>query len=131
MVNSNDLDNLPIIVLRLSKTIRHCAVIDKTGNVVAGKARKNLQPLLTNENSHRQSLQAAMRHFSTPSWAHNLGNLYYNASRYEKVIGATIPFQDNYLLLVSFDYNADSFDKIIMKKILPVISSVFKTTRRH
>lgn len=131
MVNSNDVYDLPIVMLRLSKTIRHCAVIDKTGNVVVSKARNNLQPLLSDENSYRQSLQAAMRHFSRPSWQHHLGNLYYDASRYEKVIDATIPFQDNYLLLVSFDYNADSFDKIIRMKILPVISSIFKTPPSH
>lgn len=127
MVINNDVYHLPEVVLRLSKSIRHCAVIDKYGNVVAGMTRKNLRPLITSENSQRQALQAAIRHFSRPEWARNLGQMYYDVSRYEKVIGATMPITNRYMMLVAFDHDTDDFDRIIMKKILPIVKNMFKS----
>jgi hypothetical protein len=124
MVQGDDVYHLPEMVLRLSKTVRYCAVIDKSGSVIASNTRKNLQPLMTEQNGYRQALQAAMRHFTTPSWARNLGKMYYDVGRYEKVIGATIPITDKYLLLVAFDQDTDSFDRIIMTKILPIIKRI-------
>ena len=125
MVTGEYVYDLPERVLRLSKTIRSCTVIDKSGDVIASKTRKNLQPLITQQNGYRQALQAAMRHFTRPSWARNLGEMYYTASRYEKVIGVTIPVGDKYLALVAFDKDTNAYDKIIMKKILPSIKTVY------
>lgn len=125
MVNGDEVLDLPERILRLSKTISNCTVIDKSGNVIASKTRKNLQPLMTEQNGYRQALQAAMRYFAKPSWAIKLGEVYYTVSRYEKVIGATIPVGDKYLALVAFDSDANEFDKIIMKKILPSIKAIY------
>jgi hypothetical protein len=122
--DNDDVYHLPEVVLRLSKSIRHCEVVDKSGSIIAGKSREDLQFLVTDENGHRQALEAAMRHFRTPSWARNLGKMYYNASRYEKIIGAVIPLAERHLLLLSFDHDTNEFDKIIMKKILPLIKRI-------
>jgi hypothetical protein len=55
----------------------------------------------------------------------NIHTICRNATRYEKVIGATIPMSKNHLLLVSFDAgtnNNNNFDSIIiMEKIVPLI----------
>lgn len=123
MIVDDEIYHLPEVVLRLSKSIRHCEVVDRSGNIVASKARNDLQPF-TDENGHGQALEAAMRYFRTPSWARNIGKMYYNASRYEKVIGAVIPIADRYLLLVSFDHNMNDFDKIIMKKIMLFVKRI-------
>lgn len=125
MISSNGINNLPEVVLRLSRSIRHCAVIDRYGNVVASMTRKDLQHL-TDRNSQRQALQAAMRHFTTPSWARDFGRMHYNVSRYEKVIGAVVTLTSNYLMLVAFDHDTNEFDRIIMKRILPIVKDVFK-----
>lgn len=53
--------------------------------------------------------------------------MYYIASRYEKVIGATIPLTRDYIMLVAFDHSANGFDTVIMKKILPIVKRIFKT----
>ena len=126
MLVGNDTSNLPEAVLRLSKAVRFCAIIEKSGRVVASKRRKNSQLLVTNEDSYRVALHAAMRHFTTPSWATELGQMYYHLGRYEKVIGATIPLSDRYLLLVSFDHDTNSFDRIIMQKIMPIVKKMFE-----
>jgi hypothetical protein len=127
MTSDDDVYHLPEMVLRLSKYVRHCTVIDRYGNTVASLSRKNLQPLLTNQDGDRQALEVAMRYFKTPSWARNLGKMHYTASRYEKVIGSVIPLTNNYIMLVAFDYNANGFDTVIMKKIMPIVKRIFKT----
>lgn len=115
------------MVLRISKSVRHCAVIDRYGNTVTKLSRKNLRPLLTDQDEHKQALEVAMRHFRTSSWARDLGKMYYNVSRYEKVIRAVIPLTNDYIMLVSFDHNTIGFDAVIMKKIMPIIKRIFHT----
>lgn len=127
MVNGDDVYHLPEMVLRLGKSVRHCAVIDRYGNTVVSLSRRNLQPLLTSQDAHRQALEVAMRHFKTPSWARNLGKLYYTASRYEKVISATIPLTKDYIMLVAFDHSVKGFDTVITKKIIPIVKRIFRT----
>lgn len=120
MVIGNDVQNWPESVLRLSRSIRFCEVIDKTGRIVAGKTRSNARLLVTDEENHRLALHSAMRHFTMPTWAKSLGQMYYSMGRYEKVIGAVIPVGDKFLLIVSFDHDTNKFDKIIMNQILPI-----------
>jgi hypothetical protein len=91
------------------------------GYVVASQARKNLRPLLTEANGQKQALQSAIRHFKRPSFEQNLGQVYYSVTRYEKVIGATMPLSKNYIMLIAFDHDTNVFDKIIMQSILPLI----------
>jgi hypothetical protein len=79
---------------------------------------------MTEANSQRQALQSAIRHFNRPSWEQNLGHVHYTATRYEKVIGATIPVSTDYLMLVAFDHGADNFDKIIMQRIIPLVDTL-------
>jgi hypothetical protein len=125
MKTDNDVYVLPKIVLWVSKSIRHCAVIDRSGDVVSSITRKNVKPLVTDENSRREALQTAIRYFRTPSWASNLGKMWYNVGRYEKVIGATIPISNRYLMTVAFDHDTYDFDEVIMKKILPIVKRMF------
>jgi hypothetical protein len=125
MKTGNDVYVLPKIVLRVSKSIRHCAVIDRSGDVVSSITRKNVKPLVTDENRYREALQTAIRYSRTPAWASNLGRMWYNVGRYEKVIGATIPISNRYLMTMAFDHDTDDFDEIIMKKILPIVKRMF------
>jgi hypothetical protein len=119
--SSDNIHNLPETILSLNRSIRHCAIIDKLGYIVASQTRKNLQLLMTEANGQRQALQSAIRHFKRSSFEQNLGPVYYTVTRYEKVIGATIPISKNYIMLVAFDHDTDTFDKIIMQSILPLI----------
>ena len=108
-------------ILSLGKSIRYCSIIDRLGYVVASLARKNLESLLTDADVQRQALQSAIRHFRRPPWENELGMVYYAVTRYEKVIGATIPMGKDHLMLVAFDADANNFDRIIMQKIMPLI----------
>lgn len=108
-------------ILSLGKSIRYCSIIDRLGYVVALQARKNLEPLLNDADAQRQALQSAMRHFRRPSWENDLGIVYYSVTRYEKVIGATIPMGGDHLMLVAFDAGTNNFDRIIMQKIMPLV----------
>ena len=108
-------------MLRLDKSIRHCEIIDRSGGIVVTNTRKNLQALVTGDAQYKQALQAAIRQFTTPSWAIAFGEKFYTVDRYEKQIVVSIIISNDYLMLVSFDHDANDFDDIIMKKIRPKI----------
>ena len=107
--------------MSVDRSIRYCAVIDKLGHILSQKYRRNLQPLLTEKESERNALLAAIRYHTRQSWEAKLGRLEYSVSRYHNAIRATIPFAENHLLLVSFDSDADNFDAVIIKKIAPLL----------
>ena len=46
----------------------------------------------------------------------------YAFGRYEKLHRATIPINENYYLLVTFEVEEKDFDSIIMDKIMPLIA---------
>ena len=107
--------------MSLDRSIRYCAVIDKLGHILVQQYRENLQPLLTEKESERNALLAAIRYHTRQSWEIKLGKLEYSVSRYHNAIRATIPFAENHLLLVSFDSGTSNFDTVITRKIAPLL----------
>jgi hypothetical protein len=125
MSDESNLGRLPDLIIKLNSSIRRCEIIDKSGLIIATASRKKLQPLITDEAHYKHMLQAAIRHFTTQSWARAFGEKFYTVNRYEKIIVANITFTNNHLLFVSFDSGADDFDEIILKKIRPRIEMFF------
>ena len=101
MFDRNAMSGLPESVLRLDKSIRHCEIIDRSGGIVVTNARKDLEASISGDAQYKQALQAAIRHFITPSWAIAFGEKFYAVDRYEKQIIASIIFSSDYLMLVS------------------------------
>ena len=125
MLDASNLNGLPDLVITLDKSIRRCEIIDKSGSIVVTASRKNLQPLITDDAHYKHMLQAAIRHFTAPSWAIAFGEKFYTVNRHEKLIVASITLSNDHLMFVSFDSETNDFDDIIIKKIRSKIKMLF------
>ncbi|MCI0562535.1 MAG: hypothetical protein MN733_28960 [Nitrososphaera sp.] len=108
-------------LFKLDKSVRFACVVNKLGYIVAHKYREGLQPLMTYDETRRNALLAAIRHSTRLDWEYKMGKTLYSITRYERVTRATIPMQDKYLLLISFDEEVNTVDSLIQKKIMPLV----------
>jgi hypothetical protein len=113
-------------VITLDKSIRFAAIADEDGKLMATAERKGLKGLLTPEERAQYAITAATRQFTRLRWEYLLGRINYAMSHYTKLIRATIPIADensrlSYVLLLSFDVDAENVHDTIMKKIIPLV----------
>lgn len=113
-------------VLSLDPSIRFAGIADGDGKFEATAERKNLKPLLSQEERAQYAITAATRQYTRIRWEYLLGKINYASSHYTKLIRATVPIADensklDYVLLLSFDVTADNFHEIIMKRVIPLI----------
>jgi hypothetical protein len=111
---------MPERILRLDRSIRFCAVVDRLGYIVESRARANLEPLLTAEEMARCVLLASIRHKTRTVLEEKLGKAQCGVTYYEKVVLASMSLADNDLVLVTVD-NAADFQSI-MRKVQRLIS---------
>ena len=113
-------------VIALDKSIRFAAVADEDGKLMATAERKGLKGILTAEERAQYAITAATRQYTRLRWEYLLGRINYAMSHYAKIIRATIPIADensrlSYVLLLSFDVDAENVHGLIMKKIIPLV----------
>ena len=95
------------------------------GKLVAQAYREGLIPLLTKQETELSALQVIVKMATRQSLEEKKhGKTIYAFAHYEKLKRATIPLIDDprsdYVLLVSFDLNAEH-ESIILHKILPLV----------
>ncbi|UVS70379.1 hypothetical protein [Nitrososphaera viennensis] len=119
-----DYNALCLRILEADSYVRFAGVADQLGKMVASQYRKNVQPLLTKEESELSATQSILRMGTRLTLESKLGPTVYSFALYERVKRATIPVRDpgNHCLLVSFDVVADH-EEIILEKILPLLKS--------
>ena len=113
-------------VIALDKSVRFAAIADEDGKLMATSERKGLKPLLTPEERAQYAITAATRQYTRLRWEYLLGKINYAMSHYAKLVRATIPIADensrlSYVLLLSFDVNAENVHGVIMKKVIPLV----------
>ncbi len=113
-------------VITLDKSVRFAGIADEDGKLVATAERKGLKPLLSAEERAQYAITAATRQYTRLRWEYLLGKINYAMSHYAKLIRATIPIADensrlSYVLLLSFDVDAENVHEVIMKKIIPLV----------
>lgn len=113
-------------VIALDESVRFAAIADEDGKLMATVERKGLKPLLTPEERAQYAITAATRQYTRLRWEYLLGKINYATSHYAKLVRATIPIADensrlSYVLLLSFDVNAENVHNVIMKKIIPLV----------
>ena len=113
-------------VIALDKSVRFAAIADEDGELVATSERKGLKPLMTPEERAQYAITAATRQYTRLRWEYLLGKINYATSHYAKLVRATIPIADensrlSYVLLLSFDVDAENVHDVIMKKIIPLV----------
>lgn len=111
--------------------IRFVGVADKHGLMLTKAERKNIVPLLNDEETEQYAITASTRQYTRLRWQDILGKLYYTCSLYEKILRITIPItsQKNrleYLLIFTLDPETDGFDQLVMEKVMPMVSKFFQ-----
>src|ERR671920_1156392 len=114
-------------VVALDNSIRFAGIADEDGKLKSIAERPGLNPLLTPEERAQYAITAATRQFTRLRWEYMLGKIQYASSKYEKLMRATIPIADensnlSYVLLLSFDPEANHFHQLITQKIIPMVN---------
>jgi hypothetical protein len=117
--------NFCIDILNRHYFIRSAVIADHVGHLIATSCRHGLTPLMTQEESSRAAVQAAIRAATRNKFKSKIGELQFSLSRYERLIRATVPIKNcekiRFLLLLTFDTEAEA-DSIILKRILPCVA---------
>jgi hypothetical protein len=108
-------------ILHIDKSIRWIGITNKEGLIINEKYRKEISPLLTEEENEEYASNAISRQRTRIKFEQKIGKLIYAFGKYEKLNRATIPINSSYFLLLSMDSQDVNFDQIIMNKILPLI----------
>jgi hypothetical protein len=114
-----DFDKLCKDILSLDSKVRFAGVSDDSGGIKYGGQREGVTNLLSPDETKRSNLQAIARWALRGSLASKIGRGKYAMSEYKKIKRITFPLEQNHLLLVTTEVNADH-DKII-KDILGMI----------
>jgi hypothetical protein len=108
-------------ILAKHSSIRWTGIVNRNGVILAQKARKGANLLLSEEENEEYAATAIARQKTRGKFAPKIGKMVYSFGRYELLQRATIPIDENHYLLVSLEVEEKNFDSIIMDKILPVI----------
>ena len=109
-------------LLDLDKTIRFAGVA-RLGNMLMAEYRERLDPLLSSRETEMYTIQTAIAADTRKTMEDKLGKTVYSVTLYEKIKRGTIPLNNDYLLMLSFDTDTDH-ESIILNKILPLIKKI-------
>jgi hypothetical protein len=109
-------------ILAKDKSLRWAAMVNKNGVILTQKARQGVKLLLTEEENEQYAASAIARQKTRGKFESKIGKMVYAFGRYDRLLRATIPINENYYLLVTFDIEEKNFDSIITDKIAKVIA---------
>jgi hypothetical protein len=120
-----DYEKLCNDVLALDMNVRFVGVSDSTGEVINGGLRKGVNSFLTEDEIKKSNLISLQRWRLHNTLADRIGKARYAMEEYEKVKQITMPLEDEHLLLISTDVDANH-GKIIESAIKLIISNYVK-----
>ena len=109
-------------VLAKHGSIRWTGIVNKNGVILAQKNRKGVKLLLSEEENEEYAATAIARQKTRGKFEPKIGRIVYSFGRYELLLRATIPINENYYMLMTLDVEEKNFDSIITDKIVPVIT---------
>lgn len=115
-------------IIKIDSSIRFVGIADGHGHILATTERPGLEPLLNSQETEQYAITAATRQYTRIRWQHILGKVSFTCSRYDKLLRSTIPITDDanhllYVLILTFDVEADNFYKTITQNILPLVNN--------
>ncbi len=114
-----DYDKICKDILDLDPTIRFAGICDDTGDTKYGGMRQGMTSLLSPEET-RKSVQLAIGRWGLrDALSSKTGKPKYSMAEYDKIKRVTFPLNDDYLLLISMDVEADHTS--IIDRILRLI----------
>lgn len=120
-----DYEKLCHDVLDLDPKVRFVGVCDNTGEIKNGGFREGIKSILTDEEIKKANLITLERWRLHNKLADRIGKARYAMEEYEKVKQITMPLEDEHLLLISTEVDADH-GKIIESAIQLIISNYVK-----
>jgi len=107
--------------LARDKSIRWVGLVNKNGVILTQKIRDGVKLLLTEEENEEYAASAIARQKTRGKFESKIGKMVYAFGRYDKLLRATLPVNENYYLLITFDIEEKNFDSILTSKIVPLI----------
>lgn len=120
-----DYEKLYHDVLDLDPKVRFVGICDNTGEIKNGGLREGVQSILTDEEIKKANLITLERWRLHNKLADRIGKARYAMEEYEKVKQITMPLEDEHLLLISTEVDAEH-GKIIESAIQLIISNYVK-----
>jgi hypothetical protein len=112
-------------ILNLDSKVRFVGVCDNSGEIKTGGLRDGIESILTDDEIKKSNLISLERWRLHNKLADRIGKARYAMEEYEKVKQITMPLEDEHLLLLSTEVNADH-GKIIESSIQLIISNYVK-----
>lgn len=112
-------------VLDLDPKVRFVGVCDNTGIIKNGGLREGIKSFLTDDEIKKANLITLERWRLHNTMADRIGKARYAMEEYEKVKQITMPLEDEHLLLISTEVDAEH-GKIIESAIQLIISNYVK-----
>lgn len=108
-------------LLNLDNSLRWIGISNKYGVLINVEQRKDLEPLMSEEESEEYAAAAVSRYRTRVKFQTKIGRLNYAVGRYENVTRITIPISNDYFLLLTID-KEKNYDDMIKEKIIPFIN---------
>lgn len=102
-----DYDNLCKAVMDIDTKIRFAGICDESGEIKYGGQREGVENIPSNDETKRSNLQALARWGLRNSLSSKIGRGKYAMAEYEKIKRITIPLDDDHLLLITTEVEAD------------------------
>ena len=108
-------------LLNLDNSFRWIGISNKYGVLINVEQRKDLEPLMSEEESEEYAAAAVSRYRTRVKFQTKIGKLNYAVGRYENVTRITVPISNDYFLLLTID-KEKNYDDMIKEKIIPFIN---------
>lgn len=108
-------------LLDFQESLRWVGIANRYGVLLSVEQRDNLKPFMTEEENEEYAANAVKRYTTRIKFQTKIGKLNYAFGRYEKISRVTIPINQYYYLLLTFDPEEKNYDDLIMNKIVPLI----------
>jgi len=108
-------------LLNLDNSLRWIGISNKYGVLINVEQRKDLEPLMSEEESEEYAAAAVSRYRTRVKFQTKIGKLNYAVGRYENVTRITIPISNDYFLLLTID-KEKNYDDVVKEKIIPFIN---------
>jgi hypothetical protein len=108
-------------LLNFQESLRWVGIANRYGVLLSVEQRDNLKPFMTEEENEDYAANAVKRYTTRIKFQTKIGKLNYAFGRYEKISRVTIPINQYFYLLLTFDPEEKNYDDLIMNKIVPLI----------
>jgi hypothetical protein len=102
-----DYNNLCKHILNVDPKVRFAGICDDSGEIKYGGQREGIKNLLSPEETKKSNLQALARWGLRNALAAKTGKGKYAMAEYEKIKRVTVPLENDHLLLVTTEVEAD------------------------